>query len=121
MLSRVFPMAIAADVAIEPAVVALIRNAASKIAGQTRYPNKRTAASAMPVGGHIGEALGLTDASDKPAFAETKYRTPTARSSNAPLVKLRRFKGTLLSKDSPAILSIIGAHPGQGNCAPSTT
>src|SRR5262249_48899552 len=58
--SSVLPTATPSDVATEPWVVRLTRNAPAKIAGQTRGPARRTAASAMPVGGHTGVALAWT-------------------------------------------------------------
>jgi hypothetical protein len=68
-LSSVLPVAIAVEVIIDPAVVMFARNAATKIAGQIRYPNKRMAANANPVAGQIGVALGCTDASTRPSLA----------------------------------------------------
>ena len=56
--SNVFPVAIAREDAIEPAVVILTTNAPRKIAGQTQYPSRRNAARLIPVGGHSGVALG---------------------------------------------------------------
>jgi hypothetical protein len=70
--SSELPVAIAVAVAIEPAVVALAITAAMKIAGQARYPHTSTAASAKPVGGQIGVALGLMEASASPPFARAK-------------------------------------------------
>ena len=61
-----------AEVASEPAVVALAANAAMRIAGATRYPRNSTAASANPVGGQIWVALGLIEASASPTLASTK-------------------------------------------------
>ena len=61
-----------AEVSSVPAVVALAAKAAIKIAGQTRKPPSSTAASAKPVGGQIGLALGLMEASRKPSLASTK-------------------------------------------------
>ena len=66
------PIAIAPDVATEPAVIAFARKAPSRMAGATRYPSSNAADNARPVGGQIGVALGLMDASNRPAFAHTK-------------------------------------------------
>jgi hypothetical protein len=71
-LSNVLPSEIAADVATDPAVVALARKAASRMAGQTREPRNKTAASARPVAGQIGVAFGLIEASNKPALAQAR-------------------------------------------------
>jgi hypothetical protein len=71
-LSKVLPNAIAMDVMGDPVVVVLARKAASKMAGETRYPSNSTAAKARPVAGQIGVALGLIEASNKPALAQTK-------------------------------------------------
>src|SRR5262245_7713586 len=70
--SSVLPTPMAAAAAIAPWVVILARNAPSRIAGATRYPRSSTAASASPVGGQIGVALGLIDASARPSFASAK-------------------------------------------------
>src|SRR6266511_3766809 len=70
--SSMLPAPIAADVASEPAVVALAAKAAIRIAGAIRYPRSSTAANASPVAGQIGVALGLIEASAKPALARTK-------------------------------------------------
>ena len=58
--------------AIEPAVAMFARNAPTKIPSQTRYPNTRIAARAMPVGGHTAVALACTKASINPSFAATR-------------------------------------------------
>src|SRR5438477_12210033 len=60
--SRVLPLATATDVKMSPAVVRLTKNAPTKIAGHTRKPNKSNAASAIPAGGHTGDALACNDA-----------------------------------------------------------
>ena len=65
-------MAMRAEVSRVPAVVTLAAKAPMKIAGQTRRPQSSTAASARPVGGQIGLALGLMEASCRPSFASTK-------------------------------------------------
>src|SRR5262245_44679866 len=70
--SRVFPVAIASEVASEPAVVAFAIRAPANIAGQTRRPNSSTMASANPVGGQTGVALGLEEASWSPNLASRK-------------------------------------------------
>src|SRR5881397_1188899 len=70
--SSVFPAAIPADVASEPAVVAFARKAPSAIAGQTRFPKRRKDASAIPAGGHTAVALGWTTARLSPSFAAAR-------------------------------------------------
>ena len=57
---------------VEPAVVAFARKAPSRMAGKMRYPSSNTAANARPVGGQMGVALGLIEASNKPALAHPK-------------------------------------------------
>src|SRR4029453_800315 len=56
--SSVLPPAIREDVDSEPKVVALARNAPTAIAGHSPFPHKRRLASASPLGGHTGLALG---------------------------------------------------------------
>ena len=56
--SSVLPPAIREDVDSEPKVVALARNAPAAIAGHSPFPHKRRLASASPLGGHTGLALG---------------------------------------------------------------
>ena len=73
-----FPTAIPSDVATEPALVRFATNAPAKIAGQAGRPIRRHAAMAMPVGGQTAVALGLTAASDSPAFAAITYETKSA-------------------------------------------
>jgi hypothetical protein len=80
--SSVLPTAIAAAVAPVP-VIALTRYAPIAIAGATRYPRSSTAASAKPVGGQIGLALGCSEASAKPTLASRKYPAVIAASSTA--------------------------------------
>src|SRR5438132_13623069 len=63
------PAAMASEVAIDPALVRLATNAPAKIAGQASRPISRHAAIAMPDGGHTAVALGLMEASERPAFA----------------------------------------------------
>jgi hypothetical protein len=58
-----------AEVTGVPAVVALAAKAPMKIAGHIRKPPSSIAASARPVGGQIGLALGLIEASCKPSLA----------------------------------------------------
>jgi hypothetical protein len=55
-----------------PAVVKLAAKAPAKMAGQSRRPPNSTAASASPLGGQIGLALGLIDAKARPSLAEIK-------------------------------------------------
>ena len=70
--SSVFPAAMPSELAIDPAVVMLTRNAPMKIAGHTRTPNSSTAASAIPVGGQTGEALACTKAKCSPSLPARK-------------------------------------------------
>jgi hypothetical protein len=56
--SSVLPPAIKQDVDSEPKVVALARNAPAAIAGHSPFPHMRRLASASPLGGHTGLALG---------------------------------------------------------------
>jgi hypothetical protein len=55
--SSVLPAAMPIEVATDPAVVTLTRNAPRATAGHTRVPNRRKAASAIPLGGHTAVAL----------------------------------------------------------------
>src|SRR4030095_14512404 len=64
--SIVLPMAMPIEVAIAPLVVTLTRNAPTRMAGHTRGPSTRKAASAIPVGGHTGETLAWTNARVSP-------------------------------------------------------
>src|SRR5215475_633822 len=85
MASRLFPAAVVADVAKLPSVVTFAgvatfasvvtfaRNAPRAIAGHTRVPHNNRAASARPLGGHTGLALGCSEANARPAFASPKY------------------------------------------------
>jgi len=68
----VLPAAIPRDVATVPAVVIFARYAPAKMPGQTRYPNTRNAARAIPVGGHTAVALACTKASFSPSLAAIK-------------------------------------------------
>ena len=56
--SSVLPTAISEDAGSEPRVVTLARNAPAAIAGHSPFPHKRKLASASPLGGHTGLALG---------------------------------------------------------------
>ena len=58
MASRPLPAATASELATEPAVVTLARNAPANTAGSSRKPPSNNAAIAMPVGNHTAEALG---------------------------------------------------------------
>ena len=66
--SSVLPAAMPSDVTIEPVVVTFTRNAPTMTPGQTRYPNIKVAARAMPVGAQTAVALGFTKASSKPSL-----------------------------------------------------
>src|SRR5262249_17464564 len=70
--SRVFPKAIAMEVAIDPNVIALARNARPAMAGQTRFPHSRQDASANPLGGQTGLALGCSEATARPNLANSR-------------------------------------------------
>jgi hypothetical protein len=56
--SSVLPPAVREDVYSEPKVMALARNDPAAIAGHSPFPHKRRLASASPLGGHTGLALG---------------------------------------------------------------
>jgi hypothetical protein len=70
--SSVLPLAIREDVESEPNVVALAKNAPAAIAGHNPFPHKRRLASASPLAGHTGLALGCSDASVSEPFASIK-------------------------------------------------
>src|SRR5262249_23669805 len=53
------------------------------MAGAIRLLHNKMAAMAKPVGGQIGVALGLIEASRKPKLATVKYASPTKRSATA--------------------------------------
>ncbi len=55
--SSVLPVAMPRDEATDPAVVTFTRKAPRKIAGHNERPYSRSAASAIPVGGHTAVAL----------------------------------------------------------------
>ena len=82
--SRVLPMAIAKEVAIDPNVIASARNAPPAMAGQTRFPHSRQDASANPLGGQIGLALGCREATASPNLANRRYASPSAAKQSAP-------------------------------------
>ncbi len=63
------PAAIPSDVAAEPAVVMFATKAPMKTAGHSRGPRRRSAARAMPAGGHTAVALACTKASVRPSLA----------------------------------------------------
>ena len=50
-------------------VDALMRKAPSAMPGQSLYPKSRSAASAIPVGGHTRDTLLCMGARDNPSFA----------------------------------------------------
>ena len=66
------PAAMPSDDAVDPAVVTFTRNAPRKMAGHMWLPYRRSAASAIPVGGHTAVALAWTKASESPSFPATK-------------------------------------------------
>ena len=76
-------MAIAMEVVIDPNVIALARNAPLAMAGQTRFPHSRQDASASPLGGQIGLALGCSDAAASPDLANRRYASPRAPKTSA--------------------------------------
>src|SRR5262249_4202192 len=69
--SKVLPAAMPRDEATDPAAVTFTRNAPTKIAGHIAHPDRRRAASAMPVGGHPAVALACTNASETPSLPAT--------------------------------------------------
>src|SRR5437867_3905605 len=60
--SSVLPVATPSDERIFRVVQKFTANAPTKIPGHTRYPRTSEAASAIPAGGQIGEALALREA-----------------------------------------------------------
>jgi hypothetical protein len=76
-------MAIAMEVVIDPNVIVLARNAPLAMAGQTRFPHSRQDASASPLGGHTGLALGCSEATASPNLADRKYASPRAPKKSA--------------------------------------
>src|SRR3989442_1406324 len=65
-------------------------NAPAKIAGQTRYPSVRSAASAIPVGGQTGEALAWTNASPFPPPCRFRGRGPSSPAPGGRVMKQTR-------------------------------
>ena len=65
-------MAIAMEVAIDPNVIALAKNAPLAMAGQTRFPHSKHDASANPLGGQMGLAFGCSEASASPNLANRR-------------------------------------------------
>jgi hypothetical protein len=61
------------------------------MAGQTRFPHSRQDASANPLGGQTGLALGCCEASASPNLANTKYARPRAPKKSTPLMPWVRF------------------------------
>jgi hypothetical protein len=70
--SIVLPPAIKQDVNSEPKVVALARNAPVAIAGHRPFPHNSKLASASPLGGHTGLALGWSEANVSAPLATRK-------------------------------------------------
>src|SRR6266513_6374348 len=70
--STVFPVAIPNEVKRLPKVVTLTKNAPTNMAGQSRQPNTRSAARAIPVGGQTGDALACRKARFKLSFPAKK-------------------------------------------------
>src|SRR5438067_11261696 len=60
--SSVFPVAMASEVAMFPAVVAFTKNAQTKIAGQMRYRKRSSTDNAMAVGGQSSDAIAVDNA-----------------------------------------------------------
>src|SRR4029077_8842847 len=60
--SRVFPAPMATEVGMLPVVLILTRNAPTKMAGHVRWPSTSNAPTAIPAGGHTGEALACRNA-----------------------------------------------------------
>ena len=92
--SSVLPAAIAKDEAGEPNVVALAKNAPIAIAGHMRIPHSSKAASANPLGGHTGLALGCSDASASPSLASKKYASARTTSPSARSPRRDQFSGS---------------------------
>jgi hypothetical protein len=70
--SNVLPAAMVDAVATDPCVTKLTNKAPRKTPGASRYPHKRTAAKAMPLGGQTAEALGFMEANDNPKLPAQK-------------------------------------------------
>lgn len=80
--SKVFPMAITAEVAAVPAVVRFTRKAPSSIAGQTPYPRINTAASAIPEFAQTAVRAGIQKRQQKSEFARGEIDTEQGGSGN---------------------------------------
>src|ERR1700729_382403 len=75
--ASVLPVAIAAAVQIGSELRALLTNAPIQMPGHTRYPQSKSAASAMPVGGQTAVTCFVANASVNPSFAATTYASAT--------------------------------------------
>jgi hypothetical protein len=69
--SSVLPAAIAAE-ENGPDVVRLTRKAPIAMPGHSSRPKRTSAATAIPVGGQIGDALALTEARLRPSLPPRK-------------------------------------------------
>src|SRR4029077_14833835 len=87
--SRVLPAAIPTLVGTDTSVVTLAKSAPRKIPGQSQRPQRRSNANAMPLAGQTAEALGCTNASDKPNLPAQKKTAVVAKM--APAVFKRCF------------------------------
>jgi len=66
--SSVLPSAMPSEVATEPAVVTLTRNAPAATIGHARVPRTSSTARAMPVGGQTAVALVWMEAKSSPTL-----------------------------------------------------
>src|SRR5260370_40446016 len=76
--SKVLPVEIPIEVRTEPTEVMLTRKAPAKMYGQKRKPRPTSVAIAIPVGGHMGVALGGTEARLRLNFPATMEAAQTA-------------------------------------------
>src|SRR4030095_12375359 len=86
--STVLPAAMLSAVANDPKTLMFTRKAPRNIPGQSRYPHRRIAANAIPLGGQTADALGWTRANDKPKPPAQTYKTATT-TMNAAVLKYR--------------------------------
>jgi hypothetical protein len=77
----VFPIAISNELLTIPVVERFAAKAPTAMAGKALFPLRRTRATARPVGGQMGEALGLTEAKARLAFAIVKYNAAASMNS----------------------------------------
>jgi hypothetical protein len=74
VLAMIAPIAVPAG----DGVMMFTMNAPMKMAGHKRTPQISSAAKAMPVGGHTGETLAFSDASESPNLPAQTYTAISA-------------------------------------------